>query len=144
MGTRGRFPDDFAAALDRVPEARDRFAAMPPERQAQWVDWIDRARGRRRAARIDDAIRRLLPSAAVAEEEVAEPVGPPPERNWWIWLLLLLLLVVAGLLLWYFLSRGSEKRTVPDVVGLRSAAAAQRLSDKDLKAIPTSAPSSRP
>jgi beta-lactam-binding protein with PASTA domain len=145
MAVRQDLPEDFAAALDRVPEARDRFYAMAPERQEQWVDWIERAGGRRRAARVDEAMRRLVPSSAVAaEEEVAEPVAPPPERHWWVWLALLLLLVVAGLLLWFFLSRGSEKRTVPSVVGLNSNAAARRLTDKDLKAIPNTAPSSRP
>jgi beta-lactam-binding protein with PASTA domain len=145
MAVRHDLPEDFAAALDRVPEARDRFDAMPPERQTQWVDWIERAGGRQRAARVDEAMRRLVPSSGVAaEEEVAEPVAPPPERNWWVWLALLLLLVVAGLLLWYFLSRGSDKRTVPSVVGLNSKAAAQRLQDKDLNPIPTTAPSSRP
>jgi beta-lactam-binding protein with PASTA domain len=144
MAVRHDLPEDFARALDRVPEARDRFYAMPPERQAQWVDWIERARGRQRAARVDEAIRRLVPSSAVAaEEEVAQP-ALPPERNWWVWLALLLLLVVVGLLLWYFLSRGSEKRTVPSVVGLSSQAAARQLTDKDFKVIPNTAPSSRP
>ena len=61
-------PQDFAAALDRVPEARDRFLAMPAERQAQWIDWITRAPRRRRAARIDEAIDRLLPTAVAAED----------------------------------------------------------------------------
>jgi beta-lactam-binding protein with PASTA domain len=139
MATRRELPDDFAAALERVPEARDRFFALPADRQARWVDWVQRARGRRRAARIDDAIRRLLPP----REEVAEPAGPPPER-WWLWLLLLLLLVVAGLLLWYFLSRGSDKRTVPDVVGLRAPAAARRLRSHDLNVVPSTAASPRP
>jgi beta-lactam-binding protein with PASTA domain len=137
-------PEDFAAALDRVPEARDRFLAMPADRQAQWIDWIERAPGRRRAARIDEAIERLLPTTVAAEDEVARPVAPPPERNWWIWLLVLLVLVVVGLLLWYFLARGGGKRTVPDVIGLSSAAAAQRLHDKDLDVVPNTAPSSRP
>jgi len=138
-------PADFAAALDRVPEAGDRFAALPADRQAQWVDWIDRARGRRRAARIDEAVRRLLPSAtAASEEEVAQPVGPPPERYWWLWLLLLLLLVVAGLLIWWFVSRGNDKTAVPDVVGLREDVAAQHIHQKGLTAIPHTGPSSRP
>src|SRR5919201_1847478 len=147
MAVRQDLPEDFAAELDRVPEARDRFFTMPVERQEQWVDWISRARGRRRAARIDEAMRQLVPPSAVAtEEEVTEPVAPapPPERHWWVWLLLLLLLVVAGLLLWFFLTRGNEKRTVPDVLGMRSNAAARRLHDKDLNAIPKTAPSSRP
>jgi beta-lactam-binding protein with PASTA domain len=137
-------PDDFAAALDRVPEARDRFLAMPADRQAQWVDWIERARGRQRGARIDEAIDRLLPASVAAEDEVTEALPPPREHNWWIWLLLLLLLVVAGLLLWYFLARGGGKRTVPDVVGLTSSAAAHRLQDKDLQAVPNTSPSTRP
>ena len=144
MATERGLPPDFADALDRVPEARDRFAALPPDRQAQWVDWIDRARGRRRAARIDEAIRRLVPSAVSSEEEVAEPLGPPPERYWWAWLLLLLLLVVAGLLIWFFLSRGGDKSTVPDVTGLPEQVAAQRIHQKGLIAIPNTAPSSRP
>jgi serine/threonine-protein kinase len=145
MAVRHDLPEDFAAALDRYPEARGRFYAMPAERQAQWVDWIERASGRRRGARVNEAMRRLVPSSSVsAEEEVAEPAPPPPERNWWVWLALLLLLVVAGLLLWYFLSRGSEKRTVPGVVGMRSSVAARRLTDKGFKVIPNTAPSSRP
>src|SRR4051812_1454847 len=122
MATRRELPADVAAALDRVPEARDRFAALPAERQLEWLSWIDRARGRRaRGTRIDELIRQLLPSAAATEEEVAEPAGPPPERYWWLWLLLLLLLVIGGLLAWWLLSRGDDKSTVPNVIGLRSA-----------------------
>src|SRR5919206_199113 len=131
MASRRKLPEDVAAALDRVPAARDRFAALPAERQAEWLNWIDRARGRRRAARIDEAIRRLLPSATAAEEEVAEPAGPPPERYWWLWLLLLLLLVIGGLIAWWLLTRGSDKSTVPNVIGLKAQAAAQRIHDKD-------------
>jgi hypothetical protein len=41
------FPDDVAAALERNPEARDRFAALPEQQQVEWLRWIDRARGRR-------------------------------------------------------------------------------------------------
>jgi beta-lactam-binding protein with PASTA domain len=145
MAARRELPPDVAAALDRVPEAGSRFAALPPDRQAAWLEWVDRARGRRaRAARIDELVRRLLPSAAVAEEEVAEPVGPPPERYWWLWLVLLLILVVGGLLAWYFLSRGSDKATVPNVIGLREDAAAVRIHDRGLDVLPRTAASNRP
>jgi beta-lactam-binding protein with PASTA domain len=144
MATRRELPADVAAALDRVPEARDRFAALPPERQAEWLNWIDRARGRRgRAARIDQAVRTLVPSSA-ATEEVAEPAGPPPERYWWLWLLLLLLLVIGGLLAWWLLTRGDDKATVPNVIGLRSQAAAARIHDKGLKVTPVTGQSKRP
>jgi len=145
MATRRELPADIAAAFDRVPEAGSRFAALPLERQAAWLDWIDRARGRRaRAGRIDEMIRRSLPSAAVAEEEVAQPAGPPPERYWWLWLVLLLLLVVGGLLAWYFLSRGSDKATVPNVIGLREDAAAVRIHDRGLDVLPRTDASNRP
>jgi eukaryotic-like serine/threonine-protein kinase len=144
MATRRELPADVAAALDRVPEAGPRFAALPADRQTAWIDWIDRARGRRaRAGRIDEMIRRLLPSAAVAEE-VAEPVGPPPERYWWLWLLLLLLLVAGGLLAWYFLSRGDDKAVVPNVIGLREQPAQIRIQDRGLEALSRSAQSDRP
>jgi beta-lactam-binding protein with PASTA domain len=145
MATRRELPADVAAALDRVPEARDRFAALPAERQLEWLNWVDRGRGRRgRASRIDELIRRLLPSTAATEEEVAEPAGPPPERYWWLWLLLLLLLVIGGLLAWWLLSRGSDKSTVPNVIGLRSQVAAQRIHDKHLQVSPVTGQSKRP
>jgi serine/threonine-protein kinase len=144
MATRRELPADVAAALDRVPEAGSRFAALPADRQTAWIDWIDRARGgRARAGRIDEMVRRLLPSAAVTEE-VAEPVAPPPERYWWLWLLLLLLLVAAGLLAWYFLSRGDDKAVVPNVIGLREQQAQIRIQDRDLEALSRSAQSDRP
>jgi beta-lactam-binding protein with PASTA domain len=146
MASRRELPADFAAALDRVPEARDRFAALPPEQQADWLNWIEQGRGGRRgrAARIDDAIRRLLPSATAAEEEVTEPVAPPPERYWWVWLLLLLLLVIGGLLAWWLLTRGDDKSTVPNVIGLRSEVAANRIHDRDLEVLPHTGQSNRP
>jgi eukaryotic-like serine/threonine-protein kinase len=145
MASRRELPPDVAAALDRVPEVGSRFAALPPDRQAAWLAWIDRARGRRaRAGRIDEMVRRLLPSAAVAEEEVAEPVGPPPERYWWLWLLLLLLLVAGGLLAWYFLSRKDDKAVVPNVIGLREQQAEIRIRDRGLEALPRPGQSNRP
>ena len=56
MATR-QLPPDVAATFDRVPEARDRFFALPADQQAAWVQWIDRARGRRaRAGRIDEMV----------------------------------------------------------------------------------------
>jgi beta-lactam-binding protein with PASTA domain len=143
MATRRDLPADVAAAFERVPEAGERFAALPAEEQVRWLHWIDRARGRRaRNRRIDEMVRRLIPSATAAEEEVA--AGPPPERYWWLWLLLLLLLVVGGLLAWYFLSRGDDKTTVPNVTGLRETVAVQRIEDEDLEALPRVSPSNRP
>ena len=89
-------------------------------------------------------VRHLLPSATAAEEEVEEPAGPPPERYWWLWLLLLLLLVIGGLLAWWLLSRDDDKSTVPNVIGLRSAVAVQRIHDKDLDAATVTGQSKRP
>jgi len=144
MSSRPELPADVAAAFDRNPAAGDRFAALPPEQQADWLNWIDQGRGGAagRQGRIDEAIRRLLPGAV--EEEVVEEAGPPPERNWWIWLLLLLLLVVAGLLLWYFLSRDDDKATVPNVIGLSAQAATSRIEEENLKSLPRTGQSNRP
>lgn len=78
-------------------------------------------------------------------EEVVEPAGPPPpERHWWVWLLLLLVLVIGGLLAWWLLTRGDDKATVPNVIGLRSQAAAARIHDKGLKVTPVTGQSKRP
>ena len=143
--SRRELPPDVAAALDRVPEAGSRFAALPADRQTAWIAWIDRARGRRaRAGRIDEMVRRLVPSAAVAEEEVAAPVGPPFERYWWLWLLLLLLLVIGGLLAWYFISRDDDKAVVPNVIGLREQQAEIRIEGRGLEAFARTAQSNRP
>jgi beta-lactam-binding protein with PASTA domain len=146
VATRPQFPQDIAAAFERYPAAGDRFASLPADQQAAWLGWVDRARGRRaRARRIDEMVRRLVPRSTVAaQEEVVEPAGPPPERYWWLWLLLLLLLVVGGLLAWYFLSRGDDKTTVPNVIGLREQQAAIRIQDRDLDAVPQTGQSDRP
>ena len=45
MAARRELPADIAAAFDRAPEARDRFAALPADQQAAWLDWIDRVAG---------------------------------------------------------------------------------------------------
>jgi beta-lactam-binding protein with PASTA domain len=146
MATRRELPADVARAFDRVPEARDRFEAPPPDGQAEWLDWVERATDREdRAARRDELVRRMLPSEAAETEEMVAPAAPPPaERRWWLWLLLLLVLVVGGLLLWYFLTRGSDKTTVPNVIGLKEDVAAQRIDDSGLKAVPRTGQSDRP
>lgn len=145
MATRLELPADVAAALERVPAARERFYSLPADQQAAWLSWIDRTRGSRgRTARIDEMLGRLGPPGAVAEEEVVESAGPPPERYWWLWLFLLLLVVVGGLLAWYFLTRGSDKTTVPNVIGLRADAASARIRDKGLDASPRTGASDRP
>jgi hypothetical protein len=126
MASRRELPPDVAAALDRVPEAGSSFAALPADRQAAWLAWIDGARGRRaRPGRIDEMIRRLLASGTTAEEDVAEPVAPP-ERYWWLWLLLLLLLML-GLLAWYFLSHSNDKAVLANVIGLGGQQAEIRI-----------------
>jgi beta-lactam-binding protein with PASTA domain len=145
MVTHPQLPADVAAAFDRYPEAGNRFASIPAEQQAEWLAWVDEARGSRgRAQRIDELVRRLVPAAAGAQEEVVEQAAPPPERHWWLWLLLLLVLVVGGLLAWYFLSRGDDKTTVPNVIGLRGQQAAVRIQDNDLDAVPRTGQSDRP
>lgn len=146
MATRRELPADVARAFDRVPEARDRFEALPPDGQAEWLDWVDRATDREdRAARRNELVRRMLPAEAAETEEMVAPAAPPPaERRWWLWLLLLLVLVVGGLLAWYFLTRGSDKTTVPNVNGLKEDVAAQRIDDSGLKAVPRTGQSDRP
>lgn len=146
MATPRQLPPDVAAAFDEVPAAGERFAALPAERQAEWLAWLDQARGgRARQQRLDEMIRRLAPArAAGAEEEVVEPGPPPPTREWWPWLLLLLLLVVGGLIAWWLLTRGDDKTTVPNVIGLREQVAETRIHDADLKALTERGFSDRP
>jgi serine/threonine-protein kinase len=52
--------------------------------------------------------------------------------------------VIAGLVAWFFATRGSGRTTVPNVVGMRSQAAAERLHEAHLKDLPTTGASSRP
>jgi beta-lactam-binding protein with PASTA domain len=147
MAARRELPADVASAFDRAPrEARERFEALPPDGQAEWLDWVDRATDREdRAARRDELVRRMLPVEAAETEEMAAPAGPPPaERRWWLWLLLLLVLVAGGLLAWYFLTRGDDKTTMPNVIGLKEDVAAQRIDDNGLKSVPRTGQSNRP
>lgn len=144
MATRGQLPADVAAAFEEVPAAGERFAALPPERQGEWLAWLDRGRGgRAREARIDEMLRRLAP-AQVAETEEVVPGPPPPQREWWPWLLLLLLVVVGGLLAWWLLSRGNDKTTAPKVTGLQQQVAETRIHDANLKVLTAQGPSDRP
>jgi serine/threonine-protein kinase len=70
---------------------------------------------------------------AVAKEMVLEPYPMPgepfaeddPASRWWLWLLGLLLLTAIAVGAYLLLA--PENRTVPDVVGSRSAVASQRL-----------------
>jgi beta-lactam-binding protein with PASTA domain len=144
VATERQLPPDLGAAFDEVPAAGDHFASLPGERQAEWLAWLERGRGgRARQRRLDEMIRRLAPAhASAAEEEVAAP--PPPTREWWPWLLLLLLLVVGGLIAWWLLTRGNDKTTVPNVIGLREQVAETRIHDADLKALTARGASDRP
>src|SRR5256885_15455498 len=82
---------------------------------------------RRRRVRQYDAA--PPPGGEYVQEEV---VTPPPRRPlWWLWLVLLLAVVIGGIALAYFLTRddsGSATKTrVPNVGGLSTATAVQRL-----------------
>jgi serine/threonine-protein kinase len=66
----------------------------------------------------------FAPSVPVEVIEEEEPAG----RRWWLWLLGLLALVALAVALFLLLS--PTKRTVPDVVGQRSATASQILQNR--------------
>lgn len=140
MATPSQLPPDVAAAFNEVPAAGERFAALPTERQAEWLAWLDRAEsGRDRQQRLDEMMRRL---AGVSTEEEVAP--PPPTRAWWPWLLLLLLLVVGGLITWWLLTRGNDKTTVPKVVGLEQQVAETRIHDANLEVLTAQGASDQP
>ncbi len=144
MATPRQLPPDVAAAFDEVPAAGERFAALPAQRQAEWLAWLDRAGGgQARQERLDEMINRLAPTGVATEEEVVPP-PPPPTREWWPWLLLLLLLVVGGLIAWWLLTRGDDKTTVPHVVGLQQQVAETRIHDANLKVLTAQGASDRP
>ena len=144
MATPRRLPPDVAAAFDQVPAAGERFSALPAERQDEWLAWLDGGRGEgARRQRLDEMMRRLVPTAVAEEEEVA-PAPPPPTREWWPWLLLLLLLVIGGLIAWWLLTRGDNKATVPHVVGLQQQVAETRIHDANLKVLTAQGASDRP
>lgn len=86
------------------------------------------------------------PDAAPVTDEVVQRPPPrrgPPTREWWPWLLLLLLLVVGGLIAWWLLTRGNDKTTVPNVVGLQQQVAETRIHDSNLKVLTAQGASDR-
>jgi beta-lactam-binding protein with PASTA domain len=82
-------------------------------------------------------------AAAVTHVEEAAPPAPPPE-NPWPWLAAFLLLVIAGLLVWFFVFRGSDRATVPRVVGMHDAQARSRLNHAGFNVKEILGPSARP
>jgi len=98
------------------------------------------------------AFRRRRPAApppypgeatAVTRVEEAIPPAPPPE-NPWPWLAAFLLLVIAGLVVWFFVFRGSDRATVPRVVGMHDAQARSRLNHAGFNIKEILGPSARP
>jgi beta-lactam-binding protein with PASTA domain/predicted Ser/Thr protein kinase len=74
---------------------------------------------------------------APMEAAVFAPTGPPPEvvdaveregRRWWLWTLVALALIAAAIAAWLLLR--PPMRTVPDVVGQRSAIASRILQNR--------------
>jgi beta-lactam-binding protein with PASTA domain/tRNA A-37 threonylcarbamoyl transferase component Bud32 len=84
------------------------------------------------------------PAAPAAAAALPPPVDPEAEgRRWWAWLLGLLLvaaLIVGGVLLF----AGTQKVTVPDVVGASQASAEKALRDKGFSTDSTFETSTKP
>jgi serine/threonine-protein kinase len=85
---------------------------------------------------LEDA--RRMPGRVAREVRLAPAPGEPwveeaerESRRWWLWLLALL--AIAALALGAYLLLAARKVTVPDVVGLPSATAAQRVHDRGLE-----------
>ena len=86
----------------------------------------------RRRRQVTEETAAAPPRGRYVEEEV---VTPPPRRPLiWPWLVLLLALVATGIAAAYLLTRDDEssasKTTVPDVVGLSTTAATERLAQR--------------
>jgi eukaryotic-like serine/threonine-protein kinase len=91
---------------------------------------------RRRRRQVTEETAVQPPRGRYVQEEV---VTPPPRRPLvWPWLLLLLALVITGIAAAYLLTRDDSSQattTVPDVVGLSTTAATERLAQRGYSAI---------
>src|SRR6185436_6430449 len=101
---------------------------------------------RRRRRQVTEETAALPPARGQYVQE--EVVTPPPRRPLiWPWLVLLLALVITGIAAAYFLTRddgGSATNTeVPDVVGLSTAGAVEKLGQRGYSAIVRGRASSR-
>jgi beta-lactam-binding protein with PASTA domain len=138
-------PPDLDDALDTVPGARERFDALPPERSASLVGWIEEAQlPQTRRRRVAETVRRLVAPTA-AETTV---VAAPPRSHGLVWLIFGALLAgLAALILWHFYGSRhaappatrvvvvTAKTTVPHVVGIKIQAARFQLREAKLGAI---------
>jgi eukaryotic-like serine/threonine-protein kinase len=97
-----------------------------------------------RRRRVEDDVTETRVAQTADEEIVEEQVPPPPPPRIWPWLLLLLLLVVGGLAAYFLLTRGEDKTTMPNVIGLREDQARARLAEAQLEADVDRRPSRRP
>jgi beta-lactam-binding protein with PASTA domain len=93
---------------------------------------------------VEDDVTETRVARTADEEVVEERVPPPPRPLIWPWLLLLLLLVVGGLVAYFLLTRGDEKTTMPNVIGLREDQARARLAEAQLEVAVDRRPSRRP
>jgi eukaryotic-like serine/threonine-protein kinase len=141
VGFRRRDPDPPPDDEDVTRVVRRDGAPVEPDEDVTRVERADRWPD-------DPVVEEEVVREPVVEERVeeVERVGPPRRRppTLWPWLLLLLLLVVGGLAAYWFLARGEDETTVPRAVGLREAAAVERVRDAGLEPVVSRRPSSRP